>query len=88
MSWSSQVTSGERARLMVRVRKGAIVGGLLLLAALLVYAVVAKPNVAALAGFGYPGVTILMFLSSGSIFFPPLASRRSSPPAASGIHYW
>jgi uncharacterized membrane protein YdjX (TVP38/TMEM64 family) len=70
LSEEGLVISGERVRLAATLRKLAIVGGILLLASALGYAAIVRPDVSSLAAFGYPGVTILMFFSSGSILFP------------------
>ncbi|HEX2922482.1 MAG TPA: VTT domain-containing protein, partial [Chloroflexota bacterium] len=55
---------------MINARKGAAVVGLLLLAVVLAVLVALRPNPASLAAFGYPGVAIVMFLTSSTIFFP------------------
>lgn len=62
--------SGDRARLMTNARKGAAAVGLLLLVAAIGLLVALRPNPATLAAFGYPGVAIVMFLTSSTIFLP------------------
>jgi uncharacterized membrane protein YdjX (TVP38/TMEM64 family) len=70
LSEEGLVISGDRAQLAATMRRLAIVAGIVLVLAVTVYAVVVRPDVSSLAAFGYPGVTILMFFSSGSILFP------------------
>ena len=60
----------DRSRLLVKLRSAAIVVGLLLLVALLICIVQRGPDPASLAALGYPGIAILMFLSSSTILFP------------------
>lgn len=62
--------SGDRVQLAATLRKLAIVGGIVLFVAFLAYAIIVRPDASTLQSFGYPGVTILMFFSSGSILFP------------------
>ncbi len=62
--------SGHRAKLMTNARKGAAAAGLLLLVVLLAILVAFRPDPASLAAFGYPGVAIVMFLTSSTIFLP------------------
>jgi uncharacterized membrane protein YdjX (TVP38/TMEM64 family) len=64
------VISGDRAQLAGTMRKVALAAGIVLVFAVTIYAVVVRPDISSLAAFGYPGVTILMFFSSGSILFP------------------
>jgi membrane protein DedA with SNARE-associated domain len=64
------VISGDRVQLAATMRKLAIVGGILLFVTFLGYAIIVRPDMSTLKTFGYPGVTILMFFSSGSIFLP------------------
>lgn len=60
----------SRIKTLARARRVAALVGLLILAGLVVYLVQRGPDLHALAGFGYPGVAILMFLSSSTVLFP------------------
>ena len=61
---------GDRARLLVTVRKAGIVLGLLIVLGLVICIVQRGSDLVALAALGYPGVTILMFLSASTVLFP------------------
>ncbi|HEX9015634.1 MAG TPA: VTT domain-containing protein [Chloroflexota bacterium] len=56
--------------LLNRGKKALAVGVLLLLAGAIYYVFEHGADLASLAGFGYPGVAILMFLSSSTIVLP------------------
>ncbi len=61
---------GDRVRLLVRARKAGIVLGLLILLGLVICIVQRGRDLPSLAVLGYPGVTILMFLSASTVLFP------------------
>ena len=60
----------EQLVLLRRGRKLLAVAGILLIAAAVFYVFVHGADLVALAGLGYPGVAILMFLSSSTIVLP------------------
>ncbi|HZK66943.1 MAG TPA: hypothetical protein VFD42_05300, partial [Chloroflexota bacterium] len=60
----------DRDRLLVNLRWGALVIGAVLIVGLAVAFIRGGMDPAELAALGYPGVTLLMFISSGSIFLP------------------
>ena len=60
----------DRARLMSAARRAAIVVGLLLLVGFAVCYFLFRPDPASLAGLGYPGIAIAMFLASSTVFLP------------------
>lgn len=70
MAEEGVVPSGDRLRLIMRFRTAAIVAGLLAVAGIVGYVAIARPDPSTLTGLGYPGITILMFISSGSIVLP------------------
>lgn len=60
----------DRERLLVNVRRGALIIGAVLIVGLVVAFIAWGVDPAQFAALGYPGVTLLMFISSGSIFLP------------------
>lgn len=60
----------DRDRLLVNLRWGALVIGAVLIVGLAITFIRGGMDPAELAALGYPGVTLLMFISSGSIFLP------------------
>ncbi|MGI5835512.1 MAG: DedA family protein [Chloroflexota bacterium] len=60
----------NRAEAMKKARKLAVLLGVLLLITLAIYVAQRSPDIRNLARFGYPGVAILMFLSSGTVLLP------------------
>ncbi len=64
------MTSEGTSTRLAATRKAAIVLGLFLLLALAIYIAQRGQDIASLATFGYPGVAILMFLSSSTVLFP------------------
>jgi len=62
--------SADRARLLCTARRAAVVVGLILLLAIVVWSVVWGPDPASLAALGYPGIAIAMFICSSTVFLP------------------
>lgn len=60
----------DRAGALKKARKLAAFGGILLLIGMVIYLIQQGPDIRSLAKFGYPGVAILMFLSSSTVLFP------------------
>ncbi len=61
---------GDRIKRLAGMRRLAAVVGVLLVVGLVIGLVQRGGDIASLAGLGYPGVAILMFLSSSTILFP------------------
>jgi uncharacterized membrane protein YdjX (TVP38/TMEM64 family) len=62
--------NADRTKRLAKARKAIIAAGILLLAGAVIYIVLARPDLSSLAAFGYPGVSIIMFLSSSTVLFP------------------
>ncbi len=62
--------SEDRAARMATVRKVVVAVGFLLLAVAVISVALRGSDLTSLAGLGYPGVAILMFLSSSTVLLP------------------
>jgi len=81
----------ERVAVLKKARKTAAFAAILILVGLVVALIHWGPDIRTLAHFGYPGVAILMFLSSSTVLFPApgfaavLAAGTVCNPVAIGI---
>lgn len=60
----------DRVRVLKKARKLAAFGGVLILIVLVICLLQRGTDLRSLAGLGYPGVAILMFVSSSTVLFP------------------